>query len=187
MPKVTVMPSGTSFEIDEKTPLLDGLRRNGYYVKSTCGGKATCSDCVIKIQMGQDNLSSQEFPELRLMGNVFHITKERLSCQTKISGDVVVDISNHDQALARPYEIGSMLNKPADVKTVVRSPEDQQKVLDEREEFRKVRQEKFQQKKEQYGGMSRPKTFKENPFKQKSFGKFPNRGSGGNGHDSGKC
>jgi hypothetical protein len=43
------------------------------------------------------NLSPQTFEELRLLGNVFHITKERLSCQTKLLGDVTLDISAHDK------------------------------------------------------------------------------------------
>jgi len=31
------------------------------------------------------------------LGNVFHITRQRLSCQTYISGDVTLDVSHHDK------------------------------------------------------------------------------------------
>ncbi len=96
--KVTCRPEGTVVEIEEGKNLLVALREAGTYVKSSCGGHATCSDCIIKIVSGEDNLTPPPFPELKLLGNVFHITKERLACQTCITGDVTVDLSKHDKA-----------------------------------------------------------------------------------------
>ena len=46
---------------------------------------------------GDDSVSEVSFEEKQLLGNVFHITKERLSCQTLIQGSLTVDISNHEQ------------------------------------------------------------------------------------------
>lgn len=96
--KVTIIPVGKTLEISEETSLLQALKDNGFLIRSSCGGMANCRDCIIKIVSGEDHLQGPTFPEIKLLGNVFHITKERLSCQTKILGDVTIDISSHDQS-----------------------------------------------------------------------------------------
>lgn len=96
--KVTLLPQNEVVEVAEDVSLLQALRDLGVYVKSSCGGVASCSDCIIKVCEGADHLNTPSFEELALLGNVFHITKERLSCQTKISGDVTIDISAHDKS-----------------------------------------------------------------------------------------
>jgi ferredoxin len=95
--KVTLWPSGEVLEFNEEETLLQQLKKSGKKIKSSCGGCATCSDCTIIVKSGEMNLTPQTFEELRLLGNVFHITKERLSCQTKITGDVTLDITLHEK------------------------------------------------------------------------------------------
>lgn len=95
--KVTLWPSGEVLELNGEENLLQQLKKAGKKIKSSCGGCATCGDCVLVVKSGEMNLSPQSFEELRLLGNVFHITKERLSCQTKITGDVTLDISGHEK------------------------------------------------------------------------------------------
>ena len=97
MHKVTCLPAKQIVEVDEETPLLTALVNRKIYIKSSCGGHASCSDCVIKIIVGKENINAPSFAEERLLGNVFFITKERLSCQTKISGDITIDVGGHDQ------------------------------------------------------------------------------------------
>jgi len=96
MPKLTLHPSGQVLEINENLNVLDRLREEEIYVRSSCGGTGSCSDCMIKVLSGDDNLSAPPFEEIQLLGNVFHLTKERLACQLKISGDVTIDISHHN-------------------------------------------------------------------------------------------
>lgn len=72
--------------------LLELLRNEGVDIKSSCGGHATCSDCVVKICSGDQNLSSVNFDEKKLLGNVYFITKERLACQVRCS-----DLANINQ------------------------------------------------------------------------------------------
>ena len=99
MSKINIRPTGESLEITKDQTLLDCLRENNVYVKSSCGGVASCSDCIIKIVSGEDNLTSPPFEEIQLLGNVFHITKERLACQCKVAeGDVTIDLSDHDKS-----------------------------------------------------------------------------------------
>lgn len=95
--KVTLWPSGEILDLSGEENLLQELKKAGKKIKSSCGGCATCGDCLIVIKSGELNLSPQTFEEVRLLGNVFHITKERLSCQTKITGDVTLDISAHEK------------------------------------------------------------------------------------------
>jgi 2Fe-2S ferredoxin len=95
--KCTLWPSGEVIEVDGERSLLEQLKKSGKKIKSSCGGCATCGDCVIIVKSGELNLNPQPFEETRLLGNVFHITKERLSCQTKVSGDVTIDISAHEK------------------------------------------------------------------------------------------
>ena len=96
--KVTLKPSGDIVEIEEGKNLLSALREQDIYVKSSCGGVASCSDCIVKIVSGEDHLTPPPFSELKLLGNVFHITKERLACQTCVTGDVTIDITKHNKA-----------------------------------------------------------------------------------------
>jgi ferredoxin len=96
--KVTLWPSGEILTLNDEETLLNQLKKAGKKIKSSCGGCATCSDCMIVVKSGELNLTPQTFEELRLLGNVFHITKERLSCQTKITGDVTLDITAHDKS-----------------------------------------------------------------------------------------
>lgn len=96
--KVTLWPSGEVLQLNGEESLLTQLKAVGKKIKSSCGGCATCSDCSIVVKSGELNLTPQTFEELRLLGNVFHITKERLSCQTKIKGDVTIDITMHDKS-----------------------------------------------------------------------------------------
>lgn len=93
--KVTLWPSNESVEVDTSENLLVSLKNSGIPLKSSCGGYANCTDCVVKVKAGSDQMEEPTFAEKKLLGNVFHITKERLACQVFLSGDVEVDITNH--------------------------------------------------------------------------------------------
>ena len=73
--KCTLWPSGEVLDLNGEETLLGQLKKAGKKIKSSCGGCATCSDCVVVVKSGERNLTAQTFEELRLLGNVFHITK----------------------------------------------------------------------------------------------------------------
>lgn len=105
MPLVTFLPSGTVVEAEVGETLLQLAIRTSVAIPTTCGGKASCRLCIVKVPVGSEkSLSPMEFTEQSAMGNVFFITRERLSCQTKVLTDVVVEIP---EALApvkkKPY------------------------------------------------------------------------------------
>lgn len=95
MHKITVNPGNKIIEVNDQANLRDALISNGVEVKSTCGGCASCADCVVIIKDGHDNLNEINFEEKQLLGNVYHLTQERLSCQTEVMGDISVDVSAH--------------------------------------------------------------------------------------------
>jgi len=97
MYKVILKPSNEVIKIDGNINLLEALREKSVYIKSSCGGVASCSDCIVKILSGEDHLEPPPFEEIKFLGNVFHITKERLACQLKINGDITIDIAHHDK------------------------------------------------------------------------------------------
>lgn len=95
--KVTIRPENKTIEVEEGKDLLTALKEAAIYVKSSCAGHATCADCAVKILSGEDHLTAPPFEEIRLLGNVFHLTKERLACQTRLLGDVTIDIGRHNK------------------------------------------------------------------------------------------
>jgi ferredoxin len=134
--KCTLWPSGEVIEVDGERSLFEQLKKAGKKIKSSCGGCATCGDCVIVIKSGEMNLNPQPFEETRLLGNVFHITKERLSCQTKVHGDITIDISAHEK------------NSSTSKNDVSTGPKSSQVLVRKREEIEKsvrINEEKAQE------------------------------------------
>ncbi len=95
---LTISGSDKIIKFSEDDNFLSILREEKVYVKSSCGGHASCGDCLIKIVSGADNLNVASFEEKQLLGNVFHITKERLACQTMATGPVEIDLTKHNKA-----------------------------------------------------------------------------------------
>ena len=94
--KIKLWPIEKEVEIDSKENVLDALEEQGIDLKSSCGGHATCRDCLIRVRSGDENLSKIDFAETQLLGNVYNITKERLACQLYCqSGECELDVSDH--------------------------------------------------------------------------------------------
>jgi len=168
--KCTLWPSGEILDLNSEENLLVQLKKAGKNIKSSCGGCATCSDCMIIVKSGETNLSPQTFEELRLLGNVFHITKERLSCQTKLTGDVTIDISAHEKSATSAKSTSSV---PKSTTTKLKKREDLVKLARENEEKSQVKPEgtwyrhwekeaEDPNKPKKLGGNKRPKSFNYN-------------------------
>ncbi|PIP89804.1 MAG: hypothetical protein COW01_07790 [Bdellovibrionales bacterium CG12_big_fil_rev_8_21_14_0_65_38_15] len=159
MPKLTILPEGKTIFLSEETPVMEALRDEEIYIKSSCGGVASCSDCVIKVVEGADHCNPPPFEETRLLGNVFHITKERLSCQLKCHGDITIDISRHDKAA----DESKLQNKTSSFVTKRRTKDDVSKIKEERQ----IEKENRPEGKE--GGKRRPRPFRtDTPPKRRS-------------------
>lgn len=164
--KCTLWPSGEVLDLNGEETLLGQLKKAGKKIKSSCGGCATCSDCIVVVKSGELNLTAQTFEELRLLGNVFHITKERLSCQSRLLGDVTIDISAHEKKAA-PVKETTVVKKSS---TRLKKREDVEKTVKEREEKSEARpkdtwfkhwekEEEDPNKPKKLGGNKRPRPF----------------------------
>jgi 2Fe-2S ferredoxin len=92
MASVTFQPAGLRVACADDASIFDVGRGAGIDIATACVGKATCGLCRVKILVGEAHLSPLNAAERKHLGNVYFITKTRLACQTRVSGDVVVEI-----------------------------------------------------------------------------------------------
>ena len=93
MPSITFLPDGPRIACEDDESIFDVGRRAGVRIPTSCVGKASCGLCRVKIVAGEEHLSPMNSNERRHLGNVYYLTKIRLSCQARISGgDVTVEI-----------------------------------------------------------------------------------------------
>lgn len=95
MAQVTYQPSGVTAAAVAGETLFEIGRRNGVPISTSCAGKASCGLCRVVITAGEQHLSPLGPLERRHLGNVYFITKQRLSCQTHLitdDADVTVDV-----------------------------------------------------------------------------------------------
>jgi 2Fe-2S ferredoxin len=95
MARVTFLPSGTAAAAAANESLFEIGRRSGVPISTSCNGKASCGLCRVTIVAGEEHLTPLGPLERRHLGNVYFITKQRLSCQTRLTDDaaeVTVDV-----------------------------------------------------------------------------------------------
>lgn len=92
MASITYLPSGVRLACDEGDTVFGVARNAGIPITTACGAKATCGLCRVKVISGEAHLSPINDIEKKHLGNVYFITKLRLSCQAQVTGDVVVEI-----------------------------------------------------------------------------------------------
>jgi len=94
LPSITFMPSGQRVECAVGDSVFATARRAQIPITTACVGKATCGLCRVKVLAGEAHLSAFNSDERKHLGNVYFITKVRLSCQAKVvsEGDVTVEV-----------------------------------------------------------------------------------------------
>lgn len=85
MARVTFLPSGLVAPGIAGESLFEIGRRNGVPISTSCVGKASCGLCRVVIVAGEEHLTPIGPLERRHLGNVYFITKQRLSCQTRLT------------------------------------------------------------------------------------------------------
>jgi len=106
--RVAFMPSGRRGTFDIGTPVLAAARALGVDLDSVCGGRGLCGRCQVRLPAG-------EFPKLGLVARAEHagertrvearyarihgdfVDARRLGCQTRVEGDLVVDVPPESQ------------------------------------------------------------------------------------------
>lgn len=91
MPKISFLKPLPPIDVPTGTNLMKALLDNGRPVASSCNGDGICIKCRIQIVEGKENLSKETQNEKDLR-DIHEVEKsERISCQTFVQGDVVVD------------------------------------------------------------------------------------------------
>jgi len=94
MPGVTFLPAGRRVECAAGESIFAVARRSQIEITTACVGKATCGLCRVKIVGGESLLSAFNADERKHLGNVYFITKQRLSCQAQVigEGEITVEV-----------------------------------------------------------------------------------------------
>ena len=94
VPSVTYLPSGMRFSCEDGESVFHVAQKARLAITTACNAKATCGLCRVKIVSGEAFLTPINDAEKKHLGNVYFITKQRLSCQARLQGggDVVVEI-----------------------------------------------------------------------------------------------
>lgn len=99
--RVEFLPFRTGGSFARGTNLLDAVKKAGLPLKSACGGKGTCGECLVRIARGEAKLrTSAALPkEVREQGYA-------LACQTEIEEDLAVELPGFEEQSIRT-ETGS--------------------------------------------------------------------------------
>ena len=125
-PLIVFTPSGKRGRFPAGTPVLQAARALGVDIDSVCGGRAICGRCQITVGDG-------EFAKHGITSRHFHVSEfskveerydklrglapgRRLSCQTKITGDLVIDVPPESQVHKQ------VVRKEADTRVIELDP-----------------------------------------------------------------
>ncbi len=97
------MPDEVAVEVKDGTSLFAAAIEADVELESQCGGRCGCALCRVKLLEGLDSVSPMEWEEQAHLGSVFHVTHERLACQTRVLGDVVVEIPEAVERVKKAY------------------------------------------------------------------------------------
>jgi ferredoxin len=89
---VTFRPWGGQVRVTNES-LLAAALRGGLRMRHDCGGQGQCRSCLVRVLHGDRNLSQVAGREIVLLGALVH-DGYRLACQTRVTGDVVVEVMN---------------------------------------------------------------------------------------------
>jgi ferredoxin len=95
MPVITILQDGGEPLVVEITPggtLFEAGAKVQAGIDTSCVGKGTCGLCRVRIKIGAEHLNAYTEEELKHLGNLYHLTKVRLACRTKPTGDVTLEI-----------------------------------------------------------------------------------------------
>ncbi|MCC5840774.1 MAG: (2Fe-2S)-binding protein [Opitutales bacterium] len=93
MAEIRLHPIGESSQAPTGTRLLDVLLDHKCSVMMACGGQAICATCHVYIEQGKEHLNPISDREKRTLGLITGANPHsRLSCQTQICGEGVVEV-----------------------------------------------------------------------------------------------
>jgi len=94
-------------EVKDGKKVLKAAKNANIKINNSCDGKGKCGKCVIKVLSGK--LSEPTKQELKVLGQEKIDKGYRLSCQTQILDDSVIEIINDNEIKVKEEEIGNKL------------------------------------------------------------------------------
>ena len=91
MPTIRFAKNRKPIEIEAGYNLMDALLEAGLPVASSCHGDGVCAKCRIEVLEGNENLSQPTDLESFLKLKNPMPLNYRISCQTQIFGDILID------------------------------------------------------------------------------------------------
>ena len=92
MPTVHVTTDDLKIEVEEGFALIDMCEEYDTSILFGCRDGA-CGACMIKVKKGAENLSKMADDEKDFLETMAATPEERLACQCRVYGDVVVEVS----------------------------------------------------------------------------------------------
>jgi len=93
MPVIRFIKNHVALEVKSGASLMESLLAGGMPVASSCHGDGICGKCRIQIVEGASNLTAINAAEQILRERLKVAPDQRISCQTQVNGDIVVDTS----------------------------------------------------------------------------------------------
>ena len=91
--KVMFVPLGVTVEAPDGLSILEAALQNDIELEHACGGFCACTTCHVIIKAGDDELSEMQFDEEDKLDSCEGVTlHSRLGCQTRVHGDITVQI-----------------------------------------------------------------------------------------------
>lgn len=105
MPKIVIqnLYNREIFTNDESKNLLNIIHENEVDWMHACGGKGRCTTCRAVVQSGLENFSELSAPEIKFRDQQRLQANERLTCQSKICGDVVISVAEDNKFMHLEY------------------------------------------------------------------------------------
>ena len=97
LPSIRFLPSGKVQECHAGQSVFEVGWKSEVGIQSACVGKGTCGLCRVVIESGEKSLSPYNDVEEKHLGNLYHLTKLRLSCQA-----IVLDGAEEITVLVKP-------------------------------------------------------------------------------------
>jgi uncharacterized 2Fe-2S/4Fe-4S cluster protein (DUF4445 family) len=88
--QVTFQPIGKRVSVKAGSTLLDAGRDAGFLLSANCGGVGLCGRCRVSVVSG--DMYPPEENEQAYLESSGHASGERLACEARIAGHVVVDV-----------------------------------------------------------------------------------------------
>ena len=88
---VEFQPVGRKVTVEQNVSILDAARAAGVGISTVCGGESGCGSCLVRLTSGA-KVSPLNVMEMETLSSVELQNGYRLACQTKIQGNIRIDI-----------------------------------------------------------------------------------------------